>query len=136
MKSHPKIVVFYNFNYELEILRGFKDEITVAEWNGHKKEPVPDSRTWLYLVQYASGAEGWNCTVSDAMVFFSLTYSYKNFYQAQGRIDRLNTPFCVLYYYVFYSNSMIDNALRENLEQKRHFNENVFWTKIASDLDL
>lgn len=136
MKSHPKVVVFYNFDYELEILRGFKTEITVAEWNGHKKESVPNSDTWLYLVQYASGAEGWNCVDTDAMVFFSLTYSYKNFYQAQGRIDRLNTPFGVLYYYVFYSKSIIDQALRRSLENKKLFNERVFWEKMASEQGL
>lgn len=134
LKSHPKVVVFYNFDYELEILRGLKSEIVVAEWNGHKKEQIPDSEAWIYLVQYSAGAEGWNCTDTDTMVFFSLTYSYKNFYQAQGRIDRLNSPFIVLYYYVFWSDSIIDNALRSNLAAKKLFNERVFYEKIEREI--
>lgn len=126
MKVHPKLIVFYTFNYELEILRTLASEVQIAEWNGHRKQPIPDTDNWVYLVQYVAGAEGWNCTETDAMVFYSLTYSYKNFHQAQGRIDRLNTPFYVLSYYVFLSNSVIDRAVRKSLDYKQQFNERAF----------
>lgn len=122
MDAHPKLIVFYNFNYELEMLRTLASEITVAEWNGHKKQPIPDTDRWLYLVQYVAGAEGWNCVETDSMVLFSLTYSYKNFVQAQGRIDRLDTKFIDLYYYVLSSSSPIDVQIRKALKLKRNFN--------------
>lgn len=134
MKKHPKLIVFYNFNYELDILRGLSEEIEIAEWNGHKKELVPKSDRWLYLVQYVSGAESWNCIETDAMVFYSMTYSFKNFVQSQGRIDRLNTPFVQLYYYVFVSNSVIDKAIRRSLNNKRMFNENVFGKRFFKNI--
>lgn len=123
MKAHNRLVVFYNFDYELEILRTLGDGIEVAEWNGHKKEPVPTSEKWVYLVQYQSGSEGWNCTETDAMVLYSLTYSYKNHEQAQGRIDRLDSPFDKLYYYILVSGARIDLGIRKALGQKRNFNE-------------
>lgn len=126
MDKHPRLIVFYNFNYELDILRGFCEMIPVAEWNGHRKQPIPDTERWLYLVQYVAGAEGWNCVSTDAMVFWSMTYSYKNFMQAQGRIDRLNTPFTNLYYYIFVSNSVIDRAVRKSLTAKKLFNERQY----------
>lgn len=126
MKKHPRLVVFYNFDYELDALRSLASGITTREWNGHRHEEVPDTERWLYLVQYQAGAEGWNCTTTDAMVFYSLTYSYKNWHQAFGRIDRLNTPFKDLWYYVLMSDSLIDKAIRKALNEKRNFNEKAF----------
>lgn len=135
LRTHDRLVIFYNFNYELEILRILKDQITVAEWNGHKKEPIPDTDKWVYLVQYVAGAEGWNCTETNAMVFYSLTYSYKNFEQAQGRIDRLDTPHTDLYYYILASNLIIDRGIKEALAQKKSFNEKRFAAAHA-DMDV
>lgn len=124
MKAHPKLIVFYNFDYELEILRTLKEEVEVHEWNGHRHDPVPETEDrWVYLVQYTAGAEGWNCISTDAMAFYSLTYSYKNFVQAQGRIDRMNTPYSILYYYVLVSKSHIDTAIRFAFAGKKDFNE-------------
>jgi hypothetical protein len=123
MKTHPKLIVFYNFDYELELLRQLSDTAIVAEWNGHKHEEIPDSDSWVYLVQYIAGAEAWNCTATDAMCFYSLTYSYKNFEQAQGRIDRLDTPFSALFYYVLKSSALIDRMILNSLKQKKSFNE-------------
>lgn len=123
MTIHPKIIVFYNFNYELDILRTLAAEVPLAEWNGHKHEAIPATDEWVYLVQYISGAEGWNCTATDAMCLYSLSYSYKNFVQARGRIDRLDSPFDRLFYYIFVSHSVTDLAIRQSLDQKRSFNQ-------------
>lgn len=133
LAANKKVIVFYSFNYELEILRQLSDDFTVAEWNGHRKEPIPDTDSWVYLVQYVSGAEAWECIETNVTVFYSLCYSYKNFQQAQGRIDRLNTPFSKLHYYILMSESIIDKAIRKSLDQKRTFNENVFFVESMSN---
>lgn len=130
MKTHPRLIVFYNFDYELEILRGLKDGYPVYEFNGHVHDPVPSGDRWLYLVQYVAGAEAWNCTSTDAMVLWSLTYSYKNFEQCQGRIDRLDTIYTSLYYYIFVSNSVVDQAIRRSLGSKKNFNERRFLSEV------
>lgn len=179
MEKHPRLIVFYNFDYELEMLRTLADpspkcgtsstssveserqpssseesnsivqpggstsgqtsakttssaeptELVVAEWNGHKHEPVPTSERWLYLVQYQAGSEGWNCVTTDAMAFWSLTYSYKSWHQAFGRIDRMNTRFTELHYYALASKSWIDLAIRKSLSAKKNFNESSFGVK-------
>lgn len=122
---HKKVIVFYNFDYELEALRTLKeyDDISVAEWNGHKHQEVPTSDKWVYLVQYSSGSEAWNCITSNTIIFYSLNYSYRIMTQSAGRIDRLNTPFVDLYYYYFRSRSYIDLAISRALKNKRNFNE-------------
>ena len=126
MKTHPKVIIFYNYDYELEILRQLQDEAIVAEWNGHKHEPIPNGDRWAYLVQYTAGAEGWNCITTDTIIFYSQSYSYKAMIQAAGRIDRLNTPYTDLWYYHLVSMSKIDMAIARALRNKRNFNESAF----------
>ncbi|MCX7817558.1 MAG: DEAD/DEAH box helicase family protein [Syntrophales bacterium] len=128
IKIHPKLIIFYNFDYELEMLRKLGEELHLrtGEWNGHVHQEVPDGETWLYLVQYSAGAEGWNCIKTDTTVFFSQNYSYKIMVQAAGRIDRRNTPFKDLYYYHIRSNSIIDLAIAKAIRKKRDFNIHRF----------
>lgn len=127
-EKHPRMIVFYNFNYELDILREVFGnlECKVGEWNGQLHQPVPTGKSWVYLVQYTAGAEGWNCITTDTIVFWSQNYSYKVMQQAAGRIDRLNTKFIDLYYYHLKSRSGIDLAISRALSQKRNFNEGKY----------
>lgn len=204
MKKHPKLIVFYNFDYELELLRSLVSGLTMkvldgsgqekglegwqtptpanttssrqtltnegslsssvsvatqtldegstsstststtrsttsgsgvplAEWNGHKHEAIPETDRWVYLVQYQAGAEGWNCIDTNAMLFYSLPYSYKAWHQAHGRIDRLNTPFQKLFYYVLKSDAYIDHAIAKCLREKRDFNESAWVKEIGAN---
>ena len=127
-EDHPKMIVFYNFDYELDILKGmvFGDDVEVAEWNGHKHDAVPMGKRWVYLVQYTAGAEGWNCITTDTIVFYSQNYSYKIMQQSAGRTDRMNTPFKDLYYYHLKTRSGIDLAISKALATKKKFNETKF----------
>ena len=149
-EKHPRLIIFYNFDYELDILKGLfdgfgenrsaygklhvrarnntdeKPSFDLAEWNGHKHQEIPDTESWVYLVQYTAGCEGWNCIKTDTIVFYSQNYSYKVMQQASGRIDRLNTPFTDLYYYHLKSRSGIDLAIAKALKNKKNFNEGRF----------
>lgn len=127
-EKHPRMIIFYNFDYELDILKdlGYGGDVDVAEWNGHKHQPIPDSESWVYLVQYNAGCEGWNCIKTDTIVFYSQNYSYKVMVQAAGRIDRLNTPYTDLYYYHLKSRSGIDLAIGKALKNKKKFNESKY----------
>ena len=128
--KHGRVIIFYNFDYELDMLRSLVNmvdkDVELAEWNGHKHQPIPESKEWLYFVKYTSGAEGWNCIKTNCIVFFSQNYSYKVMEQAAGRIDRLNTPFPELYYYHLKSKSKIDLAISRAILQKKNFNERKY----------
>ena len=129
---HKKAIIFYNFNYELDMLRKMceDNDIPWTEWNGQKHHAILKGDRWLYLVQYTAGAEGWNCIVTDTIIFMSQTYSYKTLEQASGRIDRLNTPFTDLYYYHLSTTSSIDKRIQSSLKLKKEFKERSFITLI------
>jgi hypothetical protein len=112
-----------------DTITGKEDICEIAEWNGHKHQEIPDTDRWVYLVQYTAGSEGWNCIDTDAVCFYSLTYSFKQYHQAHGRIDRLNTPFTDLWYYTLLSHSMIDLAVWKSLMGKQSFNESSLSVK-------
>lgn len=125
LEDHPKAIVFYNFDYEREILLnlGYAEGTKIAEWSGHAHQPIPTGSKWVYLTQYTSGCEGWNCITTDTIIFYSQNYSYKVMTQAAGRVDRLNTKFIDLYYYHLKSRSSIDIAISRALKEKKQFNE-------------
>jgi hypothetical protein len=125
LEKHPRAIIFYNFDYELEILENlyYGEKVKIAQWNGHKHEPVPEGKHWVYLVQYTAGCEGWNCIKTDTIIFYSQNYSYKVMAQAAGRIDRLNTPYEKLYYYHLKSKASIDLAISRAVANKKKFNE-------------
>ena len=131
LQNHPKAIIFYNFDYELDILRNlpYPDGTEIAEWNGHRHMDIPNRDKWVYLVQYNAGCEGWNCIKTDTIIFYSLNYSYRIMEQAKGRIDRLNTPFTDLYYYFIKSGAPIDISIARCLKQKKDFNERAFCQK-------
>lgn len=128
VEKHPKVIIFYNFDYELDILKNlcYGEDVEIAEWNGHAHQPIPNGKKWIYLVQYTAGCEGWNCITTDTIIFYSQNYSYKVMEQASGRINRLNTPYKDLYYYHLKSRSGIDLAISKALKNKKNFNEGKF----------
>lgn len=137
LNEHPKVIIYYNFDYELDILRAIakQTETPVAELNGHNHQDIPNESHWMYLVQYASGAEAWNCIETNAMIFYSQSYSWKMMEQASGRISRLNTPFSDLYYYHLSSKSGIDKSIERCLKNKKQFNEKRYGKQLGLDFN-
>ena len=128
LTSHERVIVFYNYDYELERILAVadRDGRPSSQWNGHRHDPVPGGERWIYICQYTSAAEGWNCTSTDTVLFWSLNYSWRVTEQCEGRIDRMNTPYSRLNYYFLESRSSIDQAVRRSLSAKRVFNEKAF----------
>ena len=133
LETHPRAIIFYNYNYELDILKNlyYGENVEVAEWNGHAHQEIPSGDNWIYLVQYNAGAEGWNCILTDTIIFYSANYSYKIMEQSAGRIARMNTPFHDLYYYHMKTRSPIDLSINRALSNKKKFSESAFYNKFT-----
>lgn len=129
LANYPRSIIFYNYDFELEMLEKLCKTlgIQVAEYNGHKHESIPDTDQWVYLVNYGSGSEAWNCTITNVIIFFSQNNSYRNTIQAKGRIDRMNTPYHDLYYYTIRSNAPIDLEIHKRLLKKKDFNMSAYF---------
>lgn len=128
LSSNERVIVFYNYNYELDRILAVAESLGLptAQWNGHRHDAIPAEPRWVYICQYTSAAEGWNCTSTDTVLFWSLNYSWRVTEQCEGRIDRLNTPYSRLRYYFLESDSSIDKAIRRSLGSKKVFNERAF----------
>lgn len=128
LSSNERVIVFYNYNYELDRILAVAESLGVptAQWNGYRHDAIPAEPRWIYICQYTSAAEGWNCTSTDTVLFWSLNYSWRVTEQCEGRIDRLNTPYSRLKYYFLESDSSIDKAVRRSLSSKKVFNERAF----------
>ena len=128
LSSNERVIVFYNYNYELDRILAVAESLglSTAQWNGHRHDAIPAEPRWVYICQYTSAAEGWNCTSTDTVLFWSLNYSWRVTEQCEGRIDRLNTPYSRLKYYFLESHSSIDEAVRRSLSSKKVFNERAF----------
>lgn len=127
--KHNKVIIFYNYIYEKEILLKLLKTMktfNVGEYNGQHHDDIPIGERWAYLCQYTAASEGWNCLLCDTMIFFSMSYSYKSMEQAAGRINRVNTPYKDLYYYYLRTTSSIDLSINRALSTKRNFNESTF----------
>ena len=127
-ENNPKLIIFYNYDYELFDLYDWckEHDVPYGEWNGHHHTGIPRTNRWVYLCQYTAASEAWNCIETNCTVFMSENYSYKVMKQSSGRIDRMNTPFKDLYYYHLLSNSTIDKQIRDALKAKRNFQESGF----------
>lgn len=128
LAGNERVIVFYNYNYELDRILAVAESLGLptAQWNGHRHDAIPAEPRWVYICQYTSAAEGWNCTSTDTVLFWSLNYSWRVTEQCEGRIDRLNTPYSRLKYYFLESDSSIDKAVRRSLSSKKVFNERAF----------
>ena len=132
LRAHSRSIIFFNHTYEVELIMDLCKSLDIpcARWDGKKHEPIPNTKRWAYIVQYAAGDSGWNCTDTDTVIFYSQSYSYKSTVQAAGRIDRLNTPFTDLYFFHLRSNAGIDRAIYSALKRKKEFNATRYIKKL------
>lgn len=125
-----RVVVFYNFNMELEQIKEVCNELKkpFSVYNGQTKDLTTfrHHTDAVAICNYASASLGLNDLVlSNICVMYSPTEDYINFTQSRKRIDRLGQTKKPLFYYLQTKNS-IETAIYKSLKVGKNFDDKMF----------
>lgn len=127
--TNDRLIVFYNFNDELEKLSriAWENHRPVAVVNGKQKdllpyENAPDSITFI---QYQAGAMGLNLQKANKIVYFTPPLSSELFEQSKKRIHRIGQEKTCFYYYLTCKGS-IEEKIYRTLAMRRDYTDKLF----------
>lgn len=123
------IVIFYNYDEELELLKKITDK-RIFICNGHEKD-YPKKNEWdrvkntVTLANYKSGSEAVEFTYANIIIYFSPTDSYTEFYQSYGRCHRTGQNKKVTAY-KFITQKTVEENIYKALNKKQDFNYSLW----------
>jgi SNF2 family DNA or RNA helicase len=127
--TNDRLIVFYNFNAELEALYQIATELgkPISQVNGKVKDlaAYENDEDSITLIQYQAGAMGLNLQKANKMVFFTLTDKSELFEQAKKRIHRIGQAKTCFYYLMLCKNT-VEGAMLDTLNQRRDFTDELF----------
>lgn len=127
--TNDRMVIFYNFNAELEQLKVICEELDkpISQVNGSVKDldNFENIDNTVLLVQYQAGAMGLNLQKANKIIYFSLTESSDLFEQSKKRIHRIGTTQPCFYYILMCENS-VEEDIYKSLLLKQDYNDALF----------
>lgn len=130
--TNDNIIIFYNYDEELKLLKENIDKKTYL-CNGSIKD-YPKKSEWdsikntVTLANYKSGSEAVEFTYANIIVYFSPTESYTEYYQSYGRCYR-NGQTKKVTAYKFITDNTIEADIYKALDSKQDFNINLWLEK-------
>ena len=127
--TQDRLLVFYNFNNELEILKNIaiKLEKPISEFNGEVKNlsNYENEENSVTFIQYQAGSMGLNLQKANKIIYFTLTETSELFEQSKKRIHRIGQEKTCFYYLLICENS-IEESILKSLEIKKDFTDDLF----------
>lgn len=125
--TEERLIIFYNFNAERDLLRGICGDRPVSEVSGSRKdldayESNSDSVT---LIQYQAGAYGLNLQKCRRIIYFTLPESSELFEQSKKRIHRIGQDRTCFYYYPICAGS-IETRIMATLKKRKDYTDALF----------
>lgn len=114
--THDRLIVFYNYNAELDALKRIAEELQkpISEVNGKTKdlENYENEDNSITLIQYQAGAKGLNLQKANKIIYFTPTDKCEDWMQSKKRIHRIGQKQTCFYYLLTCSNSVEENIYK------------------------
>ena len=127
--TQDRLIVFYNFNEELEQLKRIAEEHErpVSEVNGHVKDldAYENKSDSITLIQYQAGAMGLNLQKANKIIYFTLPTMSELFEQSKKRIHRIGQK-DTCFYYLMVCNGSIEEEILQTLEMRKDYTDDLF----------
>jgi len=127
VSTEDRLIIFYNFNAELDAIIKLVDDRPISIVNGSVKDlsAYEEYDNSITLVQYQAGAMGLNLQKANKIIYFTLPERSELFEQSKKRIHRIGQTKRCFYYYLICRNS-VEEDIVENLKMRKDYTDELF----------
>ena len=125
--TSDRVIIFYNFNTELEVLRKVLFDRPISIVNGQVKDlkEYENNDNSVTLIQYQAGAMGLNLQKANRIIYFSLPERSELFEQSKARICRIGQE-KQCYYHIMMCHKSVEEKIYECLLMRKDYTDELF----------